>query len=192
MVKLDDFDRGVSGYLQTLRMKRSERLTLTEKHSRFEVLPVDDGTRKGVEIKTLLRDPTTGNVTTATFFETEHKAEEVTKPAIAEQAEDNPRENEPLRLDLKDSRTVIETNKMKISDQEVRGLVETALEGYYVVSKNDWIHKYSHVAGMDATGVIEWPISKPPVTWKWALRPGGLAVLTKPDGSAIFLAREKQ
>jgi hypothetical protein len=73
---VDDFDRGVSGYLQTLRMKRSERLTLIERHSRIELRPVDENGRKGIEIKTTHRDARSGQESTTTTFEPEHKAEQ--------------------------------------------------------------------------------------------------------------------
>ncbi|OYV04329.1 MAG: hypothetical protein CFE26_17470 [Verrucomicrobiales bacterium VVV1] len=74
LLKLDDVDRGVSGYLQTLRMKRSERLTLTEKHSRIEVRPVDENGRKGIEIKTTSQDRFTGQETVTIAFEADHQA----------------------------------------------------------------------------------------------------------------------
>jgi len=102
------------------------------------------------------------------------------------------KEGEILKLDTKEARTVVEANKMDISDADVRTNLRKALRDYYVVSKRDFATNYSHVGGMDASGSIEWPVANPPVKWKWLLRPGGLAVITKPDGVVIYLAREKQ
>jgi hypothetical protein len=102
-----------------------------------------------------------------------------------------PKEGEPLNLDTKETRTLVETNKMGVSDEEVRSTLKNALRSYFILSKADWTHNYSHVAGMDAGGIIEWPVPEPPVRWRWRLRPGGLAMLTKPDGSTIYLVREK-
>ena len=107
-------------------------------------------------------------------------------------ASEIPAEGKPLKLDTKEARTTIESNKMGLSDGELRTQLRMAVQGYFVVSKDDWLHRYSHVGGMDAAGVIEWPIPNPPIKLKWLLRPGGLAMLTKADGAVIYLARKKQ
>lgn len=107
-------------------------------------------------------------------------------------ASEMPAEGKPLKLDTKEARTTIASNNMGLSDGELRAQLRMAIQGYFVVTKDDWLHRYSHVGGMDAVGVIEWPIPNPPIKWKWLLRPGGLAMLTRADGSVIYLAREKQ
>src|SRR5262245_19192708 len=66
---VDDTDRGVSGYTQTLRMKRSERLTLIEKHSKIEIRPAEQNGQQGIEIKTIF----SGTEGIAMTFEPEHK-----------------------------------------------------------------------------------------------------------------------
>ncbi len=98
----------------------------------------------------------------------------------------------PLKLDTKESRTTIEQNKSGLPEKELRAELTKAFQGFFVVPKDEWVHRYSHVGGMDASGVIEWPIPNPPVKWRWLFRPGGLATLTKADGTVIYLAREKQ
>jgi hypothetical protein len=112
--------------------------------------------------------------------------------AAAVHASEMPAEGKLLKLDTKEARTIIESNNMGLTDGELRTQLRAAVQGYFVVSKDDWLHRYSHVGGMDATGVIEWPIPNPPIKWKWLLRPGGLAVVTRADGTVIYLAREKQ
>jgi hypothetical protein len=97
-----------------------------------------------------------------------------------------------FKLDTKEARTFVESNKMDIPEAAVRANLKLALHEYYVVTRQEFTHNYSHVGGMDASGYIEWPVVVPPVQWKWTLRPGGLAVLTKPDGTMIYLARENQ
>jgi hypothetical protein len=177
---VDGVDRGVSGYLQTLRMKRSERLTLIEKHSKFEIRPVDENGREGIEITRTGWDMRSGKDITTTGFEAEHLDDQTTRV---------PREGEALKLDAKEAKVLVETNEMKIPEDAVRSLLEEAVQNFHVVSPHDFTHQYSHVAAMDATGTIEWAAAKPPVTWRWTLRPGGLALLKKPDGEVILLAR---
>jgi len=181
-VVVDDAERGVSGYSQTLRMKHAEKLTLVEKHSKLEIRPVDEEGRKGIEIKATAWDMRSGKDVVTTTFEAEHREDQT---AVV------PREGEALKLEAKDGKVTVETNEMKVPEEQVRSILGEALQNYFVVSANDFAHRFSHVALMDATGTIEWPAATPPVTWKWTLRPGGLAILKKPDGEVICLAREK-
>lgn len=97
-----------------------------------------------------------------------------------------------LKLDTDESKTTIEQNKIGLSEKELRTELRKAFHGYFVVPKGEWTNRYSHVGGMDASGVIEWLVPNPPIKWRWLFRPGGLATLTRTDGTVIYLAREKQ
>jgi hypothetical protein len=62
--------------------------------------------------------------------------------------------------------------------------VRLALTQYLVVHKAEWEHSYSHVAGHDEGG---WVVAGNRC-FSWRLRPGGLAWITYPDGTAVYLA----
>ncbi len=62
------------------------------------------------------------------------------------------------------------------------------LDTYVRVTGEQWTHRYSHVAGGDRTGTAT---LKDGTILKWFVRPGGLATLTYPDGTIIYLAVEK-
>jgi hypothetical protein len=55
-----------------------------------------------------------------------------------------------------------------------------------VVSKDVWLHNYSHVALADHTGRMT---LREGGTVRWLIRPGGLGTLTFPDGKELFLVR---
>jgi hypothetical protein len=53
-----------------------------------------------------------------------------------------------------------------------------------VVTKERWFHDYSHVAMADTTGILK---VRSGSTIRWLLRPGGLGILTFPDGGELYL-----
>jgi len=55
-----------------------------------------------------------------------------------------------------------------------------------VVSKDAWLHNYSHVALADYTGRMT--LREGGIV-RWLIRPGGLGTLTFPDGKELFLVR---
>ncbi|MGI8602046.1 MAG: hypothetical protein ACR2OZ_03505 [Verrucomicrobiales bacterium] len=59
---------------------------------------------------------------------------------------------------------------------------------YDVVTREQWIHDYSHVGGGDRTGTIT---VKDKTKIQWFVKPGGLAHLTFPDGTKICLVQHK-
>jgi hypothetical protein len=61
--------------------------------------------------------------------------------------------------------------------------VREALTLYVVVSRDDWDH-YSHVGSSDEGG---W-IADGKDCYQWTIRPGGLAWIVYPDGTAVYLA----
>jgi hypothetical protein len=54
------------------------------------------------------------------------------------------------------------------------------------ISKDVWLHNYSHVAMADHTGTI---ILNTGEKIRWMIRPGGLGRLTLQDGTELFLVR---
>jgi hypothetical protein len=67
-----------------------------------------------------------------------------------------------------------------LSEQQVRD----ALTSYRQVDAQSWRNLYVHVAGGDRTGMI---LLNDGRRVEWLLRPGGLAVLTYPDGRQVYL-----
>ncbi len=65
--------------------------------------------------------------------------------------------------------------------------LEDILLTWYEVSEEHWRHGYSHVAFGDRTGTIELRDGR---AVAWLVRPGGLATLTFPDGTVLYLAKE--
>ena len=59
---------------------------------------------------------------------------------------------------------------------------------YHEVTEDQWRNTYHHVAFADRTGTVT--LSDGTVL-KWLVRPGGLAKLSYPSGTVVFLAREK-
>ena len=68
----------------------------------------------------------------------------------------------------------------RLSLEEVR----EKLTLYVVVALEEWEHGYSHVGLSDEGG---W-ISTEKECFQWTIRPGGLAWIVYPDGSAVHLA----
>ena len=62
------------------------------------------------------------------------------------------------------------------------------LDAYYTVTRDQWLHLYSHVAFGDRTGTAT---LKDGTVLKWLVRPGGLATVTFPDGTILYLAASK-
>jgi len=67
-----------------------------------------------------------------------------------------------------------------ISHEEVR----EKLMRYVVVSRQEWDHGFSHVAHSDEGG---W-VATEKECFQWIVRPGGLAWIVYPDGTAVYLA----
>ncbi len=61
------------------------------------------------------------------------------------------------------------------------------LTDWHQVSYEHWQHGYSHVGNEDRTGTIELHDGS---TARWMVRPGGLAILSLPNGHTVYLARE--
>ena len=62
--------------------------------------------------------------------------------------------------------------------------VRERLRRYVVVSMQEWENGFSHVAGGDQGG---WLVSGKEC-FQWIVRPGGLAWIVYPDGTAVYLA----
>ena len=62
------------------------------------------------------------------------------------------------------------------------------LTKWHVVPKDDWHHKYHHVAFGCRTGTVNLASGK---VLKWMVKPGGLATITFPDKTTLFLAKSK-
>jgi hypothetical protein len=64
--------------------------------------------------------------------------------------------------------------------------VREQLKQYSVVPRSEWKNAYSHVAGGDEAG---WLVAQDEC-FRWTMRPGGLAWIVYPDGTAVYLAAE--
>jgi hypothetical protein len=62
--------------------------------------------------------------------------------------------------------------------------VRTRLALYLVVSRDEWLTGYSHVGISDEGGWVRTPTE----CFQWIVRPGGLAIVGYPDGTAVYLA----
>jgi len=60
------------------------------------------------------------------------------------------------------------------------------LNGAKVVTKEEWLNNYSHVAFADSEGILKLRSGN---AIRWLLRPGGLGRLTFPDGSELHLVK---
>lgn len=65
------------------------------------------------------------------------------------------------------------------------GAVMELLRSYSVLDRESWLHGFSHVGNMDRTGRL---VLRDGTEVVWAMRPGGLAWLTFPDGRELHLA----
>jgi hypothetical protein len=70
----------------------------------------------------------------------------------------------------------------EVTCKEVLAFLATAK----VVSKDSWLHNYSHVAMADYTGTITLRTGE---TVRWLIRPGGLGSLRFQGGAELFLVR---
>jgi hypothetical protein len=68
-----------------------------------------------------------------------------------------------------------------------REILEEVLGEWHQVSKEQWLHGYSHVAMEDRTGRL---ILKEGVSINWMVKPGGLATLGTENGTTVYLAKE--
>lgn len=69
-----------------------------------------------------------------------------------------------------------------------RGQLERILTTWYPVSEEHWRHGYHHVGFCDRTGTIT---VRDGTTLQWMVRPGGLATLSLPEHTTVFLAKER-
>ena len=67
-----------------------------------------------------------------------------------------------------------------------RKVFDRVLTTWHQVSRDQWHHGYSHVAGEDRTGTIT---LKDGTTIHWMVRPGGLATFSLPNGQTVYLAQ---
>jgi len=65
--------------------------------------------------------------------------------------------------------------------------LEEILRSWRQVSKEHWLHGYSHVAFEDRTGTVT--LCDGTIV-KWLVRPGGLAAFTHDQGETVYLAKE--
>ena len=65
--------------------------------------------------------------------------------------------------------------------------LEEILRSWHQVSKEQWLHGYSHVALEDRTGIVT---LRNGTIVKWLVRPGGLAAFTYDQGETVYLAKE--
>jgi len=72
-------------------------------------------------------------------------------------------------------------NSFKTGRDDLQKILET----YFVISEAHWRNHYSHMTRLDRTGTIT---LKNGTVIRWLVRAGGLAVLTFPDKTSIYLA----
>lgn len=73
IIEIDSVQRGVSGYLQTLKLKPTEKLRLTGKHSNLEIKPIKREGMMGVEIIVKYKNPRSGKLEQKAIFEKNHR-----------------------------------------------------------------------------------------------------------------------
>lgn len=71
-IEIDGFDRGISGYLQKLKLKSQERLQLFEKHGVLNIRPGEKDGQQGISITMVYRDISTGEKKTKMEFIANH------------------------------------------------------------------------------------------------------------------------
>ena len=86
-----------------------------------------------------------------------------------------------FRADMLPSPPTKHFKDFKICREELKNIMET----YRVVSQEQWLRCYHHVALGDRTGTIT---LRDDTVIHWLVRPGGLACLTFPDKAQIYLA----
>ena len=72
--------------------------------------------------------------------------------------------------------------------QVERADFDRILDTYFTVTREQWLHRYSHVAFGDRTGTAT---LNDGTALKWMVRPGELATVTFPDGAILYLAASK-
>ena len=70
-----------------------------------------------------------------------------------------------------------------VDQKKIKHIIQT----WYPVSQDHWKHGYSHVGMADRTGTIK---LQDGTLVSWMVRPGGLATLSFPDGTIVYLAKE--
>ena len=97
-------------------------------------------------------------------------------------------EKKKFEADISSAKIEVSSNEFTSKEEEVIEHLKKAMKEYYIVSKDDWTHKYTHIASADATGTITWTEDKTK-SWSWLVRPGGLASVTDEKGLTIYLAK---
>ena len=64
--------------------------------------------------------------------------------------------------------------------------IRERLTKYFVLTRTEWLHGYSHAGGGDEGG---WLVAGGEC-YLWTIRPGGLGWIVYPDGTAVHLAAE--
>ena len=67
--------------------------------------------------------------------------------------------------------------------------LEEILRTWHSVSKDHWLHGYSHVGGGDCRGTVT---LRDGTVVKWLVRPAGLAAFKYDQGQTVYLVKEKQ
>lgn len=75
LIRIDDVERGTSGYLQRLVLKKNESLRLVDKHWHMDVKPGEQDGLRGLVIVRTYHDRLSGEQKVDIKFEAEHKAE---------------------------------------------------------------------------------------------------------------------
>ncbi|MFT5290762.1 MAG: hypothetical protein ACI8QS_001890 [Planctomycetota bacterium] len=68
-----------------------------------------------------------------------------------------------------------------------RTYLEDVLSNWHSTSANQWLHGYHHLALEDRTGTLSLRDER---QIRWMVRPGGLATLSFPDGSVLYLVKK--
>ncbi len=94
-----------------------------------------------------------------------------------------PQPSEIVEFQARSIPTVTYFKDFEITQSEIEAVIAT----WHEVSKEHWLHGYSHVALENRTGTIK---LKSGTVIEWMVKPGGLATLTFPDGKMMYLAKE--
>ena len=72
-IKIDDTDRGLTGFLQVISLKSAEVLHLNDKHWSMDIKPADNDGKKGIEITRHYFDTRAGKEVSSVSFEPQHE-----------------------------------------------------------------------------------------------------------------------
>jgi hypothetical protein len=73
IIKIDDTDRGLTGFLQVISLKSDEVLHLNDRHWGMDIKPVENDGKKGIEITRHFFDTRAGKQATSISFEAQHE-----------------------------------------------------------------------------------------------------------------------